>query len=106
MLKNFASVTAYVTPLLQATVSDFRIDKYLNDFSEECSFIEGTNDGAANEIELVDVGSQSSHSQMRLMRTAWNHSSLDMKFMNCTDSRKLLHLIYDTAIPASFYYYT
>ena len=55
MLKNFASVTAYVTPLLQATVSDFRIDKYLNDFSEECSFIEGTNDGAADETTLMKI---------------------------------------------------
>ena len=35
MLKNFASVTADVTPLLPATVSDFRIDKYLSDLSEE-----------------------------------------------------------------------
>ena len=55
MLKNFASVTAYVTPLLQATVSDFRIDKYLNYFSEECLFIEGTNDGAADETTLTKI---------------------------------------------------
>ena len=55
MLKSFASVTAYVTPLLQATVSDFRIDKYLNDFSEECSFIERTNDGAADETTLMKI---------------------------------------------------
>ena len=73
MLKNFASVTADVTPLLPATVSDFRIDKYLNDFGEECWFIEGTNDGVANDATLMKIELNSVMLAAKVVIARWGY---------------------------------
>ena len=67
----------------------------------DCSAKRDDDDVDEDEIEIVDVSSQRSYNQVRLMRTKNIHFNLHMKFMNCRDLRKHLHLIYDTVFLAS-----
>ena len=55
------------------------------------------------DIELVDVGDETSLSQMKLMRTAKTHFFTYMKFMNRKDPVEYVHTSYDSTIPAIFF---
>ena len=55
------------------------------------------------DIELVDVGGETSLSQMKLMRTAKTLFFTYMKFMNRKDPVEYVHSSYDSAIPAIFF---
>ena len=60
-------------------------------------------DANEDDIELVDVGGETSLSQMKLMRTAKTHFNGYMKFMNRKDPVEYVHSSYDSKILAIFF---
>ena len=56
-----------------------------------------------DDFDLVDVGDETSESQMRLTRTAKAHLNSFMAFMNRKDSSMYVHVAYTSTIPAEFF---
>ena len=52
-MRHFANVTSNVPPILPATISDFNIDDYLNNFFVDCCFIEEYDDNILRKRKIT-----------------------------------------------------